>query len=171
MNRRLLASVALMMTAVLLFAACGGDDDGGTQGGGGGGEEPSAPDGGTAGGDTTFTAVDFGFQGPETLPPGQTKLTLKNEGKEPHMLALVQLLQGKTIDDVVAFIKKNGVGGKPPSWAKQAGGIGVAKPGSSKSGGANLKPGSYVAMCFVTSKKNNNKSHAELGMVYPITVQ
>jgi hypothetical protein len=172
MHKRFLILVALLMTAVMLFAACGDDEGGGDTetGGGDDTEEPSPPDDGAAG-DTTFTAVDFGFQGPETLPAGKVKLTLENEGKEPHMLALIQLLQGKTIDDVTAFIKKQGVAGKPPSWAKQAGGIGVAKPGESKAGGANLKPGSYVAMCFVTSKKNDNKSHAELGMIYPITVE
>jgi hypothetical protein len=172
MNKRFLACVALMLSASMLFAACGGDDDGGgTQGGGGDTEETSPPGDGAAGGDNTYTAVDFGFQGPETLPAGKTKLTLKNEGKEPHMMIFIQLLQGKTIDDVMAFIEKNGVQGKPPPWAKQAGGINPVKPGATKSGGANLKPGSYVAMCFVTSKKNNNKSHAELGMVYPITVE
>ncbi len=173
MHKRFLTLVALLMAAVMLFAACG-DDDGGDDTEAGGGddtEQTSPPDDGAATGDTTFTAVDFGFQGPETLPAGQVQLTLENEGKEPHMLALVQLLQGKTIDDVTAFIKKEGVSGKPPSWAKQAGGIGVVKPGDSKDGGANLKPGNYVAICFVTSKKNNNKSHAELGMVYPITVE
>jgi hypothetical protein len=26
-------------------------------------------------------------------------------------------------------------------------------------------------MCFITSKKNDNKAHAELGMILPITVE
>jgi hypothetical protein len=167
MNKRFLALVALMLSASMVFAACGGDDGDGDQAGGGDTEETSPPEDGAAGGETTFTAVDYGFQGPETLPAGQVKLTLKNEGKQPHMLQLIQLLQGKTIDDVTAFIEKQGVEGKPPSWAKQAGGIGVAQPGKSKSGAANLKPGNYVAMCFV---ETNKKSHVELGMIYPITV-
>jgi hypothetical protein len=175
MHKRLLQLVALLMAAMMLLAACGGGDDenGGTDAGGGDNAAEDSPEDDAAAGDTaTFTAVDFGFQGPETLPAGEVSLELENEGKEPHMMAFIELLQGKTIEDVNAFIEKNGLQGPPPPWAREVkGGVGVAKPGESKTGKAELKPGSYIAMCFVTSKKNDNQPHAALGMIYPITVE
>jgi hypothetical protein len=178
MSKKMLQFIALLMAAMILLAACGGDDDGDSETGGGGEEtteDASSPEdeGDDAGGDTvSYTAVDYGFQGPETLPAGEVTLELENEGKEPHMMAFVQLLQGKTIDDVNAFIEKNGLTGKPPSWAKNVkGGIGGVKPGETKTGKVEVEAGSYVAMCFIPSKKNDGKAHAELGMVYPITVE
>jgi hypothetical protein len=173
MHKRLLQLVALLMAAMMLLAACGGGDDGGGSEAGGGQETGDAPEGGVEpGGTATYTGVDFGFQGPETLPAGEVTLELKNDGKEPHMMAFIELLQGKTIEDVNAYIEKQGLRGPPPPWAKQVkGGVQIAKPGKTGSGKVELTPGNYLAMCFVTSKANNNKSHAELGMMLPVTVE
>ncbi len=170
MNKRFLALVALLMAALMLLGACGGDDEGGDTEAGG--DEQTSPDDGGATEDATFTAIDFGFQGPETLPAGeQVEVTLENEGKEKHEMALIQLVQGKTIEDVMAFIENEGLEGPPPPWAKQTGGIPPVDPGTTGSATIDLKPGNYVAMCFAPSKKNNNKPHAALGMVYPFTVE
>ena len=170
MRKRWIHAAAVLMAASLLLAACGGDDGGEAEGGGGGetaGDTPAATD------EAAYTAVDFGFQGPETLTAGNLSLTLKNDGKEPHMMVFVRLTQGKTIDDVMTFIKEQGIQGPPPPWAKQVkGGINGVGPGKSKTAKVDFsQPGDYAALCFVTSKKNDNKAHAELGMVLPITVE
>jgi hypothetical protein len=173
----MLQLVALLMAAMMLLAACGGGDDegdGGTDAGGQETEDTSSPeDGGDAAGDTAaYTAIDFGYQGPESVPAGEVTIELANEGKEPHMMAFVELLEGKTIDDVNTYIKKEGIAGKPPSWVRQIkGGIAGVKPGATKTGKVELEAGEYAALCFIPSKKNDGKSHAELGMVYPITVE
>ena len=160
---------ALLLVASLFIGACGSDDEAEPKAG----SSPKAEDTGgtdTGGGPATFTAVDFGFQGPTSLPASTTKVTLKNDGKEPHMLVFIQLLDGKDFDFAKSYIEKQGVGGKPPPWAKDAGGVPPAKPGSTSTGQVKLEPGEYVIACFVTSKKEH-KSHAELGMFQPLTVE
>jgi hypothetical protein len=174
MHKRSFALVALLLSAALLTAACGGGDGGGGGGGGGGGQQ-QPPEDKPASGPLTYTAVDFGFQGPETVATGAAEVTLKNDGKEPHQMIVVQLLQGKTVDDAIKFIKEQGISGPPPPWIKQIRPPGIGKPvkpGGSGTGQIGFaKPGNYVALCFVPSKEDKKKSHAELGMVYPITVE
>lgn len=161
--------LSVSIAALLLFAACGSDDDGSDAGGGGPKEGSAGKEGSASGaGAATFTAVDFAFKGPASLPAGKTKLTMENEGKAPHMMILVQLLQGKTIEDAKAFIEKQGVAGRPPKWVKDVGEIRTTPPGKSQSASVDLQPGNYLALCFVESK---GKSHVELGMIQPITVQ
>jgi hypothetical protein len=151
------------------MGACGGSDD---ESNPKAIQSPTPEESSGAGdGSAVFTAVDFGFQGPDTLPAGKSKITLKNDGKELHMLALVQLLNGKTFEDAQAFIDKNGISGKPPSWAKNAGGVKPVKPGDTGSAGVNLEPGNYLMVCFINSKSHGNKPHALLGMFQPLTVQ
>lgn len=164
----------MLIAALLLFAACGGDDNGSDAAGGDTDKkatEDKSDTGGGDGGGLTFTAVDYGFQGPTTLPAGKAMITLENEGKEPHELVLVQLLQGKTIEDVKAFIKENGAEGKPPKWVKFAAGVRPVKPGKTGTGGGDLKPGNYIAVCFVPSKAKGGKPHVALGMIQPLTVE
>jgi hypothetical protein len=181
MHVRFLRLIALLAVALFVFAACGDDSDSGTDAGGDdqAQEEPAespedeatedeAPE---EGGEGTFTAVDFGFQGPTTLPAGKVQLTLENEGTEPHEMAVIGFEEGKTLEDALAFIKKQGTEGKPPSWAKFAGGIRPVKPGESGQGGANLEPGAYALLCFVESKENGGQPHVALGMAAPLTVQ
>lgn len=178
MHFRFLKLIALIAVALFVFAACGDDSDSGDDAGGNDqaqeepAESPKAEESpAEEGGDTTFTAVDYGFQGPDTLPAGEAQITLENEGKEPHEMAIVSLLEGKTLEDALAYIKKQGTEGKPPSWVKFAGGIRPVKPGESGQGGANLEPGSYALLCFVESKANNGQPHVALGMAAPLTVE
>ena len=159
--------LSIVVAALLLFGACGDDD--GNEPAGGDAQKETEKDGGPAGGGAaTYTAVDFAFKGPASLPAGKTKLTLKNTGKAPHMMILVELLQGKTIKDVMTYLKEQGAGGPPPKWVRDAGEIRTVKPGQSASASIDLKAGNYVALCFVETK---GKPHVAMGMVSPITVQ
>ncbi|MDQ3956567.1 MAG: hypothetical protein M3285_13565 [Actinomycetota bacterium] len=178
MHVRFLKLIALLAVALFAFAACGDDSDSGDDAGGNdqAQEEPAeSPEAEETpeeeGGETTFTAVDYGFQGPDTLPAGEVQLTLENEGTEPHEMAIIRFEQGKTLEDALAFIKEQGVEGKPPPWAKFVGGIRPVKPGESGQGGANLEPGSYALLCFVESKANKGQPHVALGMAAPLTVE
>ncbi|MDQ3986423.1 MAG: hypothetical protein M3280_07995 [Actinomycetota bacterium] len=171
--------MALILVALLALAACG-DDNGDTDAGGDqgteatdGGDGDGGEDGAAGDGTVAFTAVDFAFQGPSTVPAGEVEFTMENTGKEPHMLALAQLDEGKTVEDVQAYIEKEGLQGPPPPWAKEVqGGIQPVKPGETGTGTATLKAGGYyVALCFIQSKANNNQPHAALGMIAPIQAQ
>lgn len=44
----------------------------------------------------SFSAVDHGFEGPETLPAGLTIIRLHNRGQEPHQLQVLKLSEGRT---------------------------------------------------------------------------
>src|SRR5262245_33131958 len=56
----------------------------------------------------TFTATEFKYEGPESIPGGLTELKLVNEGKQPHALVLIGITPGKTFEDLVANMKEEG---------------------------------------------------------------
>jgi len=107
-----------------------------------------------------FSALDYRFDGPEQLPAGQTKVRLKNKGKEPHQLQFLKLEEGRSPADLAAALKTGTRG--IPAWAKQMGGPNGVAPGKASEATVYLEPGSYVIICGVPGK--NHQSHAELGM-------
>jgi len=182
MSRRVVLLVAALMSLALVSAACGSDsdpesasDDEQNQSADAASsseetdaEETETDEGTGEGGGATYVATEFAFKGPDVLPAGDVTLTMDNQGKQPHELALGELLDGKTMDDVHALLKK-GVPGKPPKWFKDAGGTG-AKPGETGTIDAELTPGSYVMLCFVPDKASK-KPHVMLGMMKEVTVE
>ena len=75
---------------------------------------------GAGGGDATWVAVDIDFESaPESLPAGETTITLVNNGSAPHNV---------TIDDEV---------------------IVEATGGATEEGTVNLEPGTYEYICSV----------------------
>jgi uncharacterized cupredoxin-like copper-binding protein len=108
----------------------------------------------------TFSAWDHRFEGPESLPAGETEVRLKNRGKEPHQLQFLKLEEGKSPADLAAALKTGDHG--IPSWAKHMGGPNGVGAGQLSEATLYLEPGSYVIICGVPGK--HHKSHAELGM-------
>ena len=125
---------------------------------------------GTSGGATAntveVTAKEFEFQVDGPVPAGRDGFVLHNEGQMPHELQVLQLTDGKTIDDMKALLQ-NGLPKQPPSWVTPVTGT-FAKPGqTSKPAIGNLKSGNtYVIACFVPTKKG--VPPAELGMRQPL---
>lgn len=147
--------------------------------------EPSAAP--EAVGAITIVTTEYAFAIPE-ISAGSHELLLKNDGEQVHMAAVVQLLDGRTVEDVMTYIEEHGTGGKPPSWAMEIG-FGIADPGStSPIGSADGEPepgavldlvaGDYVALCFIADGSmsmdqkppKGAKTHAELGMIQGFTV-
>ena len=161
-----LTSAAL--AGVLLLGACGG----------GGGNTDAAqenveeePTEEVASGEISYFGTEFAFEGPDTIAAGETTFTLQNQGEQPHVLVAVELLDGKTIDDVNTYLEEHGAEGRPPKWAKQVKVEAFAKPGASASSKpVDLTAGTYAILCFIGDKETK-KSHAELGMTKEITVQ
>ena len=108
----------------------------------------------------TFSAWDHRFEGPDSLPAGETEVRLKNRGKEPHQLQFLKLDEGKSPEDLAAALKTGDH--SVPSWAKHMGGPNGVGRGQSSDATLYLEPGSYVIICGVFGK--HHKSHAELGM-------
>ena len=78
----------------------------------------------------SFTAVDYGFEGPESIPAGITSITLVNQGRELHHQQLLKLPEGMTAIDLFAELE-SGAEGPPPPGVVPAGGVGGLGPGIS----------------------------------------
>jgi uncharacterized cupredoxin-like copper-binding protein len=167
-------TAALLVALMLVLAACGSESDG---------ETPAASDDATEEaeeaeetptpedtGPPVYVAEEFSFDGPDTIPAGETTIGLKNAGKQPHELILIELLRGKTLDDVMKVLKEDPEG-PPPPWVRLIRKArAFAKPGKSDEFTTELTAGSYLMLCFVPDKKSK-QPHAALGMVKPVTVE
>jgi hypothetical protein len=112
-----------------------------------------------------FTAKEFAFEGPDTIPAGLTTFKLTDAGQEIHHVALVKLEQGKTYADLQAAFK---AAGPPPTWAVAYGGVNPPAPGSTATAMQVMEPGNYAVVCFVESA--DHVPHMAKGMMKPLTV-
>lgn len=181
MSRRVIWLLAALMSVALVSTACGdssepaSEDEEQTQSADAASsseetdtEETETDEGTGEGGGETYVATEFAFEGPAVLPVGDVTLTMDNKGKQMHELALGELLDGKTMDDVDALFKK-GMPKKPPTWFKDVGRTGAA-PGETGALDAELTPGSYVMLCFIPDKASK-KPHVILGMMKEVIVE
>ncbi|HEX9872370.1 MAG TPA: CHRD domain-containing protein [Candidatus Tectomicrobia bacterium] len=98
-----------------------------------------------------FTAFEVGYEGPQSIPGGLTRIVLANRGEKPHDLLLFRLDDGKTLQDVVADFQAAaaaGIEATPPAWVKLYGGIAGVKPGERRSYVVDLAPGNYGMLSF-----------------------
>lgn len=121
---------------------------------------PNAPN------DVAFTAVEYGFSGPEQVPAGLTRIRLTNSGKEVHHVQLLLLTEGKTAADFVNAMKANA--GQPPAWAEMAGGPNAVAPMGEATMVTTLAAGQYVLVCWVPDP--TGVPHVAKGMLKPLTV-
>ncbi len=110
-------------------------------------------------------AADYAYSGaPDTVQPGWHDLRMVNQGKQPHMAALMRIDSGKTVNDLVAAIKNR----KPVGWTTEVGGVNALLPGDSLMTSLDLTPGRYVVGCFVTD--STGKPHLFDGMLASFVV-
>lgn len=120
------------------------------------------------------TAVDdgngggYGFSVPGSVPGGPTRISLNNQGAEPHHAQLYKLDEGRTMDDLGAQLAT----GNPLAIAEVGsldGGTGTTDPRTvSKADGLiDLTEGTYVFMCFI---ENAEGPHVAQGMIQPFEV-
>ena len=112
----------------------------------------------------TFTATEYSFAGPDTIPAGVTTIRLANAGTEAHHLSLMKLTDGKTLQDVMALPPSD----TAPSWVVAVGGPNAATPGDTVTATSSLDPGHYVMMCFIPSP--DGKPHFMKGMIRSLEV-
>lgn len=118
--------------------------------------------------DLTIRLKDFMFEMPAELSAGKTVIKVTNEGPEPHEFNILRLDDGKTVDDVRAFL--NGKAGGPPPFAP-VGGINGLDVGYTGYAELDLQPGTYVAICNIPSPNAQGAPHFALGMVMEFTVK
>ena len=143
------------------------------------GDQPPTPFTATAGSPTaqtepnasvTVTETEFAFNGLDgAIPAGQQTWKVVNSGAQPHMLALLSVPAGTTMDQLMQAISmpENATpvpGGLNPAEVGNAGGVLLQSTGTTVWPILNLPAGTYVAICFVTDPKTG-MPHAMEGMV------
>lgn len=134
----------------------------------------SAPPAKKAGAPTvvTITATDFAFGAPDTIAAGLTTFRLLNQGREPHQ-AVIFGAPGKSF----AELEKAAVPrGPEPEWWKAflalqpifPGSPGAVMASDSVVITANLSPGNYLFVCFISSP--DGKWHVQKGMFRRLVV-
>jgi hypothetical protein len=113
----------------------------------------------------TFTAKEFAFEGPDTIPAGLTMFHLMDRGQEMHHLQLIKLEEGKTFADFQAAAKASG---PPPAWQVPYGGVNPPAPGEMAVAQQVMEPGNYAVVCFVEGA--DHVPHIAKGMAKPLTV-
>ena len=118
--------------------------------------------------DVTVTMLDFAFELPPRLSAGEQLWEVVNLGEQVHHLVLFKLREGKSMNDVMAFMET--FEGEPP--ADEAGHVGVISPGGRNYVPFDLTPGDYFAICFLPDHRGeaSGEPHVALGMIQAFTV-
>lgn len=112
----------------------------------------------------TVRAFDYAFGGIPAFKPGTNRITLENRGKQMHEIDLVELAEGKTLEDAVAWAAT--FDGPPPM--RFLGGPAV-NVGQSAVGTFELEPGvRYAFVCIVPDSLGDFAPHLTKGMYSPV---
>jgi len=114
----------------------------------------------------TVMMSDFHFEMPAQLKTGAQTWKIVNAGPQPHEIALIRLAEGKTMEDVMAFMQAP-TGTPPFAYMGGMQAMGTDQTAWVK---LNLTRGEYVALCFIPDPATG-KTHLELGMIHAFTVQ
>ncbi len=117
--------------------------------------------------DVTVVAKDFVFDRVPVAKAGDNIVRLRNEGQQLHEINLVELIPGKTVDDVVAWNSRPS--GPPPMRSLAGAAIG---PGDEATATMNLRAGrTYAFICAILDVRGDFAPHLTKGMfTQPFTV-
>jgi hypothetical protein len=118
----------------------------------------------------TITEIDFSFAGFDSVPAGPQVWKVVHKGTQPHMLVLIGVPAGTTLDQVMALINspENGTpmpGGLDPSKIMDVGGVDLQSAGTTVWPVLDLSAGRYVALCFVGDPNKDGEPHVMEGMI------
>ena len=112
----------------------------------------------------TVYAADFAIGALLELTAGTNRVTLDNRGRQTHEIDLVELGDGKTIQDAIAWAAT--FAGPPP--IRFLGGPAV-RDGRSAVGTFELRPGvRYAFVCIVPDSLGDFLPHLVKGMASPV---
>lgn len=167
MKVRILIAVAGLVAAGLISAACGGDDDSSDMNG--------TDMNGATGGDASASSVTVNLKNwaiepsSKTLAPGMVKFTAMHEME--HGSANMAGAEGATHQLVVLPLPAGEKAGQSKFGAPVLN-LSEIKPGETKSGQAELAPGTYELACLVVEQVGGKAvNHYEKGMYAQITVK
>lgn len=114
----------------------------------------------------TVKLLDFSFALPSEIKAGKQLWQVVNEGTQPHEINLMKVAEGKTMDDIMAWMHEP-TGAPPFSNVGGYNGIDPQKVGWME---LDLTPGQYIAICHIPDPASG-KPHDALGMVLPFIVK
>ena len=76
------------------------------------------------------------------------QLDISNAGEELHEYSLAKLDEGKTQEDIEAFLRTGRQ--EPPSWVEDVAGVPLLSPGERISITRELEPATYTLLCFIS---------------------
>jgi uncharacterized cupredoxin-like copper-binding protein len=117
--------------------------------------------------DVHLVMKDYGFAFSKPLTAGKHTIHVMNDGPQDHEAIFIQLAPGKHIADFNTWAT-TGMQGPPP--AKPVDGMAGMAKGRTGIFTANLPPGTYALLCFVTDE-GDQKPHAEHGMAMEFEVK
>ncbi len=116
--------------------------------------------------DVIVTTDDYAFALSKPLTAGTHTFEVRNPDDQGHEMELIRLAPGKTINDMLAWLKNPS--GPPPRDA--LGGVAIVSPASGPAYfTATLVPGNYALLCFVPDA-TDGKPHFMHGMVLPFSI-
>jgi hypothetical protein len=116
--------------------------------------------------DARLTLDDYGFELTPGLKAGRRTIRVENSGPQPHEAILARLAPGKTVADVLSWLKHRE--GPPPG--ETYGGTVALQAGQVNFVTAEFPRGEYVLLCFVPDS-GDGRPHLAHGMVRQISVQ
>lgn len=116
--------------------------------------------------DVRMTLRDYSFDIAPEITAGRHTIRVENVAAQPHELVLMKLGEGKSPQDLLAWLQK--MDGPPP--AMPLGGTSFLSTGEVNQVTIDFTPGEYVLLCFVPDA-GNGAPHVAHGMVRQITVR
>jgi hypothetical protein len=109
---------------------------------------------------------EYAFTMPDTISSGPQMWKFSNKGQNIHNLGIVQLEEGKTVEDIIAWM-----GDQQTPWPMQEIFLwNVMSPSASSWAIIDLPPGEYVALDFLPDFANPGGWNMEQGMFKTFTV-
>lgn len=116
--------------------------------------------------EVTIKAADFSFDAPAQIEAGLVKVTMVNDGQEPHHAQIVRLNDGVTLEQFQTTLQQDEMAAFP--LVSFVGGPGLVDPGLQSQVTLKLNPGQYLLLCFITS--HDGLPHLAKGMIQPFEV-
>lgn len=119
--------------------------------------------------DITVDLVDFNFALPAEIETGPKVWQINNKGGQWHEMAILQMEEGMSVDDLLASLESEESSDGPPPidaiafWSPNG-------PGETGWVTWDLPPGEYTVICFLPDIAGDMSSHAAHGMVSQLTV-
>jgi hypothetical protein len=121
--------------------------------------------------DSTVRTIDYGFETEGELQVGENEITFENAGAQPHHVIAQPIAEGKTIEDVRAFLRDGGQG-QPP--LDESGVVETAVLDGQESQVVTLdlkQPGKYAMLCFVSDRQGGPPHSIGEGMLGEVEVK